>query len=646
MNGKIPARVLVIFITCFFLSNNSHAKEAYAEGIIVTLKSSDTIIIESKNLATKTSKKLGVKQKKSTKIFGKSTLIEFDKTLTKSEAEEIANEIKNDPTVLSAEPNYLNTINSVRPEVIPNDTNYFNQWNLSYGHGGINANYAWATSRGDNVVVAVVDSGILNQHPDLAGQILSGYDFISNSVTARDGNGRDSNPTDTGDWNNATECPGQPSKNSSWHGTKVAGVIAAIDNNNLHLTGVAPNARILPVRFLGKCGGTTVDMADAIRWAAGLPISGVPTNPNPAQVINISAGGIHPCTTYLQNAINAATVAGATVIASAGNNDIDVANASPASCNNVIAVAGNDIYGDLWGTSNFGNLIAVTAPAGSYSLYLLSNTGTQTASSNFSVEYDQGTSFAAPHVSGVAAMLYQINPNITPAQVRSQITSNAREVDCIYETKSCGNGILDAEATVNQQYPTTPFQITISNSGGQGQIIKRYYDGGFVHEDNICSFSQTDSVKTCNGSIPVRHAELRAISANHVTNIWNSGCNSTDYVNDDTCHVEMLGGNTQLFSLSSTSTHTTVHIEPYTSYGFVDIYQGDKKLCTVGKPEGQPEIMCTLTFSTTQVDLKLVRHFHGSSISWSYCDSYPAPYTCRLSLNGTTRTLRANIDYD
>src|SRR5690606_31257016 len=157
-------------------------------------------------------------------------------------------------------------------------------------------------THGNGVVVAVLDTGI-TRHGDLDANVLPGYDFISDAGKANDGDGRDNDPSDPGDWVTLNQCPGgNRAENSSWHGTHVAGTIAAVTNNAKGVAGTAFGARILPVRVLGTCGGYDSDIADAIVWAAGGSVSGVPTNANPAEVINLSLGGGGACGRTSQNA--------------------------------------------------------------------------------------------------------------------------------------------------------------------------------------------------------------------------------------------------------------------------------------------------------------------------------------------------------
>jgi serine protease len=209
---------------------------------------------------------------------------------------------------------------------------------------------------------------------------VGGYDFISDAAIANDGGGRDADATDPGDWTAANECAaGEPASNSSWHGTHVAGTIAAKTNNGVGVAGVAYNAKIVPVRVLGKCGGYTSDIADAIIWASGGTVTGVPANANVAKVINMSLGGGGACDTTTQNAINSARSRGTVIIVAAGNENQNASNSNPANCAGVVAVAATGKTGGRASYSNYGTVVDVAAPGGdgSYSILSTLNAGTK-----------------------------------------------------------------------------------------------------------------------------------------------------------------------------------------------------------------------------------------------------------------------------
>jgi serine protease len=342
----------------------------------------------------------------------------------------------------------------------PNDPSYPQQWHYYEPVGGMNLPGAWDQATGTGVVVAVLDTG-KTSHPDLDAQWLAGYDFISSSTGARDGNGRDANPQDQGDWYAAGECGQATGSNSSWHGTHVAGTVAAVSNNSVGVAGVAYNAKVLPVRVLGKCGGTSSDIADAIVWASGGSVSGVPANPNPAKVINLSLGGSGSCSQTYRRAISSANNRGASVVVSAGNSNANASAFSPANCAGVVTVAALDRDGNRAFYSNYGTTIEVSAPGGEVRLQtdppgtrstpqngVLStlNDGTTTPGSPTYTAY-MGTSMAAPHVAGLVALMLSKNPTLTPAQVLAALQAHARPVPGTC-SGGCGAGLADAAATV------------------------------------------------------------------------------------------------------------------------------------------------------------------------------------------------------
>jgi serine protease len=377
------------------------------------------------------------------------------RTLGKAGASQLMRELAAQPGVVGVEPDLRMTA-----QFTPNDPRYAEQWDLFEAAGGINAPGAWDLSTGAGATVAVIDTGI-TPHSDLSGNVLPGYDFISDAATARDGDGRDPNPNDEGDWFNAGECGSPTPETSSWHGTHVAGTVAALTDNAVGVAGIARNAKILPVRVLGKCGGFTSDIADAITWASGGRVPRVPANPTPAKVINLSLGGSGACGTTFQRAITNAVSRGTTVVIAAGNSGADVAGFSPANCNNVVAVASNDRQGNRAFYSNFGTRVDVTAPGGEVRLEtdppgtrstpqngVLStlNTGTTVQAAETYFTY-MGTSMAAPHVAGLVALMLGKRPTLSPAQVEAALKANARPLpgSC---TGGCGAGIIDATRTV------------------------------------------------------------------------------------------------------------------------------------------------------------------------------------------------------
>lgn len=358
--------------------------------------------------------------------------------------------IENDPAVEYAEPDLL-----MHPLTTPNDPRMSELWGVSNNDAGMNVTSVWPSNTGKSVVVAVVDTGYV-KHDDLEPNMLPGWDFITEPKMGNDGDGRDSDASDPGDWTLQNECrQNTRARNSSWHGTHVAGTIAAVANNNQGIAGVAYDAKVVPVRVLGRCGGYTSDIADGIIWASGGRVSGADQNRNPAQVINMSLGGEGRCSRTTQNAIDLARSNGATVVVAAGNSNRDANNFTPASCSNVITVAAVNKVGSRSYYSNFGAAIDIAAPGGEYTsagkteaiLSTINNGEKQPTTQGYG--YYQGTSMAAPHVAGLAALLYQADPTITPDKVESIIKQSSRAFPNPNQCIGCGPGLADAKAAIS-----------------------------------------------------------------------------------------------------------------------------------------------------------------------------------------------------
>ena len=299
-------------------------------------------------------------------------------------------------------------------------------------------------------------TGIL-PHPDLEGRVLPGYDFITDPLRARDGDARDPDPRDEGDWSNEGECG--PAQNSFFHGLFVAGQIAANTNNGIGIAGLTTGAMILPVRVLGRCGGTFEDVLAGMLWSSGVPIAGVPANTNPAKVINLSLGGLGACDQSIQESIDDALAQGAVVVAAAGNESANVADFSPANCSGVITVGAIMQDASLTSYSNFGPRIDVSAPGGDLPISGLmistSNDGT-TIPGQPDYEAARGTSFAAPLVSGTAAMMLARNPMLTGGRILGLVTGTSREFplgSVCAGVAFCGSGLLDAGAALASTLP-------------------------------------------------------------------------------------------------------------------------------------------------------------------------------------------------
>jgi serine protease len=414
--------------------------------------------------------------------------------MSASEAARLARKLSQQPGVIYAEPDLRKF-----KALVPNDPRFpaasatdLGQWHYravntsaSAANYGINAPSAWDITTGSaSIVIAVLDSGLAN-HGDLAGRTVAGYDMIADVDTANDGNGRDTDPSDPGDWVTAAESAlangpfnGCRVENSSWHGTHVAGTIGAATNNAVGVAGVNWVSKIQPVRVIGKCGGFDSDIAAGIVWAAGGAVPGVPANATPARVINMSLGGSGTCSQLYRDAIAQANALGALVVVASGNSEAGVGGDSPGNCPGVLTVTATDIDGARATYSNYGRPATLSAPGGdTFGVLSTVNAGTTvpdaTAAGSIYAAYF-GTSMAAPHVSGVASLMLSVRPTLEQhhlaAMMRGTATAyptgfNAR-YDCI--RNHCGDGIVNAAAAVSAAQacatPPTGSPATLSES--------------------------------------------------------------------------------------------------------------------------------------------------------------------------------------
>ncbi|GHG67300.1 S8 family serine peptidase [Comamonas sp. JC664] len=325
----------------------------------------------------------------------------------------------------------------------PNDRGYSLQWH----YPTLNLPAAWdLVQDASGVVVAVLDSGIVS-HPDLNANVLPGYDMISDPENAGDGDGRDNNPRDEGG--------DTPSGGSSWHGSHVAGTISADTNNEVGVAGVAWGAKLLPVRVLGRKGGTAFDIAAAITWATGGVVPGVPPNPNPAKVVNMSLGGAAPPQQLYQDAIDAAVARGAIIVVAAGNENVNARNTTPCNQDNVICVGSTSLAGQRSSFSNFGPNVDVVASGGEmredlngdgYPDGVLSTVLDDNGQPAYA--FSQGTSMAAPHVAGVVALMAAAQPNLTAAVAESTLKATATPLTSAQCPEGCGAGLVNARAAL------------------------------------------------------------------------------------------------------------------------------------------------------------------------------------------------------
>jgi serine protease len=435
---------------------------------------------------------------------------------------------------LRSDPEVENAVIDQRryPHAVPNDPLFSAQWYLQPSSAAttpsaVDAETAWDTTTGSTgVVIADIDTGVRFEHPDLvwaatSGRLLPGYTFIADAFVANDGDTLDADASDPGDWVTTQdlshqECKGGSAGDSSWHGTRVSGILGALSNNGAGIAGMTWSTWILPVRALGKCGGLDSDIISGMLWAAGIHVNGVPDNPYPAQIENLSLGATGSCATTVYPGIIAQLAGkGVLVVASAGNEGgpVDL----PANCPGVVGVAGIRHAGTKVGFSSLGPEIALSAPAGncvntapgSPCLYPITSTTNEGATGPGANSYtDQisnpnlGTSFAAPIVSGTAALMLAVNGNLSPAQLIARLKkgtlpfpqtsvgepANAQppmchvpksatdlqttECICTLDGKTCGAGMTNASlAVVEALRPIAAVSVPASVQAGMNVAL-------------------------------------------------------------------------------------------------------------------------------------------------------------------------------
>lgn len=432
----------------------------------------------------------GLAERLSRSLGGDLSMILLDKPLADAELESALTLLRADPEVEFVE------IDQRRyAQAVPTDPMYVDQWYLQADQpSAVNFTAAWDLTTGrPDTVIAVLDTGVRFDHPDLGrdgidpgGRLVPGYDFVSGEsagsfVSANDGNGWDADASDPGDWVR-NEDPAGPLANcdehdSSWHGTRVAGMLGAITDNNTGIAGGIWNTRILPVRVLGKCGGYDSDIIAGMRWAAGLSVPGAPANPTPAKILNLSLGGTGNCSSSYRQTITALTAAGVLVVAAAGNTDGEAVE-TPANCAGVLAVAGLRQVGSKVGYSSLGPEVGIAAPAGNcvnlgagqpclFALTTTSNTGL-TVPGLYTYRASIGTSFSAPIVAAIAGLMHAVNGELANSEMIARIKSGARPfpapdpaiptcptldsltAQCNCTTTTCGAGMADAPGAVSE----------------------------------------------------------------------------------------------------------------------------------------------------------------------------------------------------
>lgn len=474
----------------------------------------------------------GVGMKAFRPMSGNASVLKLERPMTLAEAKAVAARLARDPNVEYADPDL-----PVRAmQVLPQDVGYVSRLWHYYAPtqifsadnkavpavGGANLPDAWNLPGASNpvrgsrkIVVAIIDTGVAPNHPELAGTLLQGYDFVSSDVgagsrvppnfVANDGDGRDSDPSDPGDWVTDQDIAAYPAfcdppaVDSSWHGTHMAGTIVGVWNNGVgnppppgtSTAGIAPNIRLLPLRALGKCGGSSSDVIDAMRFAVGITVpgaSGPIVNLTPAHIVNMSLGAAAgPCSTSYQQAVDDVVAKGALVVAAAGNEGV-TGITQPANCAGALGVAAHTINGDNADYSNVGPEVGISAPGGGTptqlpSVILSSDTGYFTWSSVLfgatgptsagappnqnrtgpAIGGFTGTSSATAHTSAVAALVKSILRTASPSEVRNILRATARPHPtggfCATGQPGaglCGAGLLDAAAAAAMAAANAP----------------------------------------------------------------------------------------------------------------------------------------------------------------------------------------------
>jgi serine protease len=433
----------------------------------------------------------------------------------------------------------------------PNDALFSEQWYLLQSSAttpsAVDAVTAWDTTTGSTgIVIADLDTGVRFEHPDLqwagsGGRLLPGYTFISDTFVANDGDAQDADASDPGDWvtqadSKQPQCANLPTGStfpipSSWHGTRVSGLLGALSNNGIGIAGVTWSAWLLPVRVLGKCGGLDSDIVAGMLWAAGIPVSGVPNNPYPARIENMSLGGTGACPQLYADVIGQLSANGVLVVASAGNEGGPVD--APANCAGVAGVAGLRHAGTKVGYSSLGPEIALSAPAGNcptgspctYPITTTFNQGTTTPGVDGYTDQlsnpNLGTSFSAPLVSGIAGLMLAVNGNLTSAQLIARLKEGSQpfpqtspgtvpappmchvptgpsdvqntECICTLDGQTCGAGMASASGALNAALrPVAAVRVPASVAPGMNVTLDASGSSAACHH-TIASYQWASS---------------------------------------------------------------------------------------------------------------------------------------------------------
>lgn len=569
--GPEAGRVIVGF--------RAAAASSFAQ--IQSLKSSEmqTSAVDVSNLAART----GVAMANSRQITSRMHVMYLQQTLYGADVNTALAALRADPAVEYADVDQRRYVHAAPndPLFVPS-TNASGQWYMqppdtssaTSDWSATDALTAWTITTGSRaIVIADIDTGVRFDHPDLlsagpTGRLLPGYDFIGQDfsrtspfggtntyLTANDGGGRDPDPSDPGDWIDsndqmnplfpASDCP---ISDSSWHGTRVSGVLGAVTNNATGIAGMTWTPWLLPVRAIGKCGGYDSDILAGIQWAAGITVSGVPNNPYPASIINLSLGATGPCPTTYQNVVNTLTTMGVLVVASAGNGGAGVD--SPGNCPGVLGVAGVRNVGTKVGYSSFGPEVGVSAPAGNCvnssgaclrSIDTTTNSGLTVPAGNTytnQLNPNLGTSFSAPIVAGIAALMKAVNPNLTPPELIARIEASASA----FPPNTAGLPVCPA--TVPSTDPNSPGQCACPASGQCGSGLVNAFSAVKAAQNPIAAVTLPASVATGSNSVYDATGSASACGRRVVSYAWTAGGGVTIASGANTAKVTATAGST------------------------------------------------------------------------------------------------------
>lgn len=481
--------------------------------IIVKLRGNEPVRAQAARTVESIASRTGIRARRSSALGGRLQVLDVEPEAAGESIETALARLNADAAVEYAELDRRRYLHAV-----PDDLLYAQQWYLqstSVAPSAIDAERAWDITTGlGDVIVAILDTGVLYDHPDLqsagvGGRLLPGYDFVSSVAAASDGNGRDADATDAGDWVSAADLQngfaGCRETESSWHGTRVAGIIGARSNNATGIAGATWQPWLLPVRVIGKCGGRDSDILAAMLWAAGLHVEGVLDNPYPAKVLNLSFGADGSCSRAYQDVIDDIIAHGAVAVISAGNEGGPVA--SPANCAGVAAIGGLRHTGTKVGYSSLGPQVALSAPAGNcvntsgaclYSIITTTNAGATTPTTHGytdQLNYNVGTSFSAPIVSGIAALMASVNGNLDAGRLIERLQEGAtkpfpvaqdssvpqchvplgrndiQSAECSCTTETCGAGMASASGALEAALRPVA-EVTVSGEFTLGGSVR------------------------------------------------------------------------------------------------------------------------------------------------------------------------------